>query len=132
MSKKKKATRKKKTAAKKQATRRRKPPRRKKAIKRSRQTPILRTRRSALVSLDAAPVSRRGVGARAAGQSGDAQGLSNAPEADSESVEELVEEGQNFEAGVVAGVEDADAHQGEVRTKQVREDDVPLEYTDED
>jgi hypothetical protein len=58
--------------------------------------------------------------------------LSNAEEADSESVEELVEEGQDFEAGVVAGVEDADASQGEVRTKQVREDDVPLEYLDQD
>ena len=49
-------------------------------------------------------------------------------ETDSESVEELVEEGQNFEAGVVAGIEEADASQEEVRTKQVLEDDVPLEY----
>ena len=39
-----------------------------------------------------------------------------------------MEEGQNFEAGVVAGIEDADASQEEVRTKQVLEDDVPLEY----
>jgi hypothetical protein len=51
---------------------------------------------------------------------------------DSESVEELVEEGQDFEAGAVAGVEDADASQGEVRAKQVREDDVPLEYLEND
>jgi hypothetical protein len=43
-----------------------------------------------------------------------------------------VEEGQDFEAGVVAGVEEADASQGEVRTKQVREDDVPLEYLEQD
>ena len=53
-------------------------------------------------------------------------------ETDSESVEELVEEGQNFEAGAVAGIEDADASQGEVRTKQVPEDDVPREYLEND
>ena len=90
-------------------------------------------RRSPLVmSFDAATPQRRDVGARSAGQSGDTQGLSNAEEADSESVEELVEEGQTFEAGVVEGVEDADAGQGEVRTRQVREDDVPREYLDKD
>ena len=53
-------------------------------------------------------------------------------EADSESVEELVEEGQDFEAGAVAGIEEADASQGEVRTKQVLEDDVPREYLEND
>jgi hypothetical protein len=58
--------------------------------------------------------------------------LSNVEEADSESVEELAEEGQDFEAGTVAGVEDADASQGEVHTRQVREDDVPLEYLEND
>jgi hypothetical protein len=58
--------------------------------------------------------------------------LSNVEEADSESVEELVEEGQNFEAGAVAGIEEADASQGEVRTKQVPEDDVPREYLEND
>jgi hypothetical protein len=73
-------------------------------------------------------VSRRGLGAASAGQSGDTQGLSDVEAVDSESVEELVEEGQSFEAGVVAGVEDADAGQREVRSKQIREDDVPLEY----
>ena len=35
---------------------------------------------------------------------------------DSESVEELVEEGQDFEARTVAGIEEADASEGEVRT----------------
>jgi hypothetical protein len=43
-----------------------------------------------------------------------------------------VEEGQNFEAGAVAGIEDADDSQGEVRTKQVLEDDVPREYLETD
>jgi hypothetical protein len=47
-------------------------------------------------------------------------------------VEELVEEGQNFEAGTVVGIEEADASQGEVRTKQVLEDDVPREYLEND
>lgn len=53
-------------------------------------------------------------------------------ETDSESVEELVEEGQNFEAGAVAGIEEADASQSEVRTRQVLEDDVPREYLEND
>jgi hypothetical protein len=58
--------------------------------------------------------------------------LSNVEEIDSESVEELVEEGQDFEAGAVAGIEEADASQGEVRTKQFPEDDVPREYLEND
>src|SRR5215510_14314124 len=41
-------------------------------------------------------------------QSGDFQGLSRAQQADSESVDELVEEGNLFEASAVAGVERAD------------------------
>jgi len=80
-----------------------------------------------------APPSRRGLGPESAGQSGDTEGLSRDEVADSESVEELVEEGQAFEAGVVSGVENApDADQGEVRTRQVPEDYVPQEYLDED
>jgi hypothetical protein len=68
-------------------------------------------------------------GPETAGQSGDNQGLSNLPQADSESVEELLEEGQAFEAAVVSGVENApDADVSEVTTKEVPEDDVPLEY----
>src|SRR5476651_1114721 len=135
---KKKTTRKKESAGKKTGTLRSTAARRKKvprSSKRSRPRQIVRTtRRSPLVtSLDvAAPPKRRGLGAHSAGQSGDTQGLSNVEETDSESVEELVEEGQNFEAGAVVGVEDADASQGEVWTKQVREDDVPLEYLEND
>jgi len=68
-----------------------------------------------------------------AGQSGDTQGLSNTAQADSQSVEELVEEGQFFEAAVISGVENAPpADQAEVTPKQVREDDVPPEYIDQD
>lgn len=79
------------------------------------------------------PLDPRGVGPEAGGQSGDTEGLSRAELADSESVEELLEEGQAFEAGIVEGVENApDADQGEVRTREVPEDDVPQEYLDED
>ena len=74
-----------------------------------------------------------GLGPGSAGQSGDTQGLSDEAEADSESVLELVEEGQSFEAEVISGVEDApDPDVAEVHTKQVREDDVPPEYLDRD
>lgn len=67
------------------------------------------------------------------GQSGDLQGLSNRPGANSESVEELLEEGNAFEAEAVQGVENAsDADKGEVRTHEVPEDDVPQEYLDKD
>lgn len=68
-----------------------------------------------------------------AGQSGDLQGLSNVESADSESVDELIDEGNAFEAGVVSGVEEADDEDGrEVHTHEVPEDDVPAEYLDED
>jgi len=66
-------------------------------------------------------------------QSGDFQGLSRSEDADSESVEELLEEGNTFEAGVVSGVEKADdADESEVHTHEVPEDDVPEEYLDKD
>jgi hypothetical protein len=69
----------------------------------------------------------------AAGQAGDLQGLSDTEEADSESVVELLEEGQSFEAEVVRGVENApDADVAEVTTTEVPEDDVPSEYLDND
>jgi hypothetical protein len=73
------------------------------------------------------------LGARSAGQAGDLQGLSDVEAADSESVDELVEEGNAFEAGIVSGVEDA-GRRGtkEVTTREVPEDDVPAEYLDQD
>lgn len=71
--------------------------------------------------------------ADAGGQSGDLQGLSGSARADSESVDELVEEGNAFEADVVSGVEEADnADEQEVHTHEVAEDDVPDEYLDKD
>jgi hypothetical protein len=84
-------------------------------------------------SIEVVSYGKRGLGARSAGQSGDTQGISAAVRTDSESVEELLEEGQSFEAEVVAGVENApEPDEGEVRTKEVPEDDVPEEYRDQD
>jgi hypothetical protein len=64
-----------------------------------------------------------GLGAQSGEQSGDLQGLSNVQGADSESVDELLEEGNAFEAEVVKGVEDAgDTDEGKVRTHEVPQD----------
>ncbi len=71
-------------------------------------------------SVDTVAFALEGRAARSGGQSGDLQGLSNVEGADSESVDELLEEGNAFEADVVKGVEDAeDADGGEVRTHEV-------------
>ena len=72
------------------------------------------------------------LGPDSAGQSGDIQQIPDLPEADSESVEELVEEGNAFEADVIQGVEQGESPDvSEVTTREVPEDDVPPEY-DED
>ena len=77
-----------------------------------------RTTRRAQVINPVTPTGRRGLGAASGGQSGDTQGLSRRSYDDSESVEELMEEGQYMEAEAVSGVENApDAYQGEVRTR---------------
>jgi hypothetical protein len=69
------------------------------------------------------------LGPNSAGQSGDLQGISDVADADSESVRELVEQGNAFEADAVDGVENAkDPDVSEVTTRQVPEDDVPEEY----
>jgi hypothetical protein len=82
---------------------------------------------------DPSKVEEDKAGLETAGQSGDTQGLSNVPQADSESVAELVEEGQFFEAAVISGVENApDADEAPVKTRQAPEDDVPLEYQQPD
>lgn len=66
------------------------------------------------------------LGSTSAGQSGDIQQLPDEAYADSESVTELLEEGNAFEAGAVAGVENAkDPDVAEVTTHQVPQDDVP-------
>jgi N utilization substance protein A len=84
-------------------------------------------------TVDSVVFAPAGRAAPAAGQSGDLQGLSNAAGANSESVDELLEEGNAFEAEAVKGVEDAgDADAGEVRAHEVSQDDVPREYEDKD
>jgi hypothetical protein len=88
-------------------------------------------KRSSVV--ERAASEQKSSGSSAAGQSGDIQGLSNEAEADSESVEELLEEGQAFEAEAIMAVEDApDADVAEVTTKEFPEDDVPEEYLNRD
>jgi len=82
-------------------------------------------------SVDTVAFALEGLESRSGEQSGDLQGLSNVEAADSESVDELLEEGNAFEAEVVKGVEDAgDADEEEVRTHEVPQDDVPGEYQD--
>jgi hypothetical protein len=82
-------------------------------------------------NVDTVVFEPKGLGARSGGQSGDLQGLSGIEGADSESVGELLEEGNAFEAEVVKGVQDAgDADEGEVVSHEVSEDDVPDEYRD--
>jgi hypothetical protein len=110
-----------KSAAKKKSSVKKKPSRRK------------ATRRRADVVNPVTPSGLRGLGAASGGQSGDTQGLSRRSYDDSESVEELLEEGQYAEAEAVSGVENApDADESEVHTREVLEDDVPEEYTDRD
>ncbi|HUJ32775.1 MAG TPA: hypothetical protein VLY23_15950 [Candidatus Acidoferrum sp.] len=114
---KKKPSRKKKAAKAKPKGRKKSPPRKKRARRRA------GPGSSALI--------HQGVGLTKTFRSSDDQGLSTVEDVDSESVAELLDEGQAFEAEVVSGVENArDADEGEVRTKEVPEDDVPDEYRD--
>ncbi len=93
-------------------------------------TALKRQVREKSQSVDTVAFSPEGSGARS-GQSGDLQGLSNVQGADSESVDELLEEGNALEAEVVTGVEEAGgADEREVRTHEVPQDDVPEEYLD--
>lgn len=76
---------------------------------------------------------QQAIASRSGAQSGDLQGLRDTEIADSESVEELAEEGNAFEAEAVAGVEHADDDaEREVHTHEVPEDDVPEEYLDKE
>lgn len=147
--KKKKHTKLKKTAHKKTAASKRKPVKKKvtkKLAKRKaapKKKPVLKKAAVKTKGVGKKAIGKKTEGARPANafkkpsrsavQSGDLQGLSNAETVDSESVGELVEEGNAFEADIVAGVEDAGRHnEREVRTHEVPEDDVPEEYLDKD
>jgi len=95
---------------------------------------VLRTRvRGKSQSVDTEAFAPEALRERSGGQSGDLQGLSNIEGADSESVAELIEEGNAFEADAVTGVEHAgDTDEKEVHTHEVPQDDVPGEYRDKE
>src|SRR5579862_7964963 len=112
-------------STKKSAPARKSVPKKKKGLKKSKP-------RGKSENADTVVFEPKGSGPRSGGQSGDLQGLSNREGADSESVDELLEEGNAFEAEAVSGVEAADNEEGrEVHTHEVPEDDVPEEYLDE-
>ncbi|HVV47432.1 MAG TPA: hypothetical protein VHC72_19615 [Bryobacteraceae bacterium] len=67
-----------------------------------------------------------------AGQSGDDMGLPIDETAGPESVAELADEGQYYEAEVMEGLERPYPDEAGVRTHEVPEDDVPLEYPPKD
>ena len=116
----------KKKAAKKKAAPKKTAPKKKTAAKR-------KGTRGKSESVNSVAYEPKGLGARSGGQSGDLQGLSGIAGADSESVDELIEEGNAFEAEIVKGVQDVrDADEDEVRTHEVPEDDVPEEYLEKD
>jgi hypothetical protein len=81
-------------------------------------------------SLETINLDPKGLGSKSGGQSGALQGLSDIEGASSESVDELLEEGNAFEAEVVKGVEDApDADEGEVQTHQrPQEEELPEDF----
>ena len=94
-----------------------------------------RSRQAAMGSqnVETVQMKPRALRARAGAGGGDFGGVSTVESVDSESADELLEEGQAFEAGIVSGVEDApDADRGPVKTREVPEDDVPEEYLDKD
>jgi hypothetical protein len=116
----------KKTAAKKTVPPKKAAPKKKKSLKKMRS-------RGKSNNAETVVFEPKGLGARSGGQSGDLQGLSNREGADSESVDELLEEGNAFEAQIIKGIEDVpDADEGEIRTHEVPEDDVPEEYLEKD
>ena len=72
---------------------------------------------------------REGNPAWRGGQSGDLQGISGVADADAESVEELLEDGQALEAEVVEGVENAPDEQPLRSRGRVQEDSI-TDYDD--
>jgi hypothetical protein len=123
----KKVARRAKVAAKKKAAVKRKTRPKKKTVRRQATVQI------GSQSVDTVSLKAKGLGTRAGVGAGDLQGVSIAQDVDFESAEELLEEGQAFEAGVVSGVENAgNADGAEVTTHEVPQDDVPGEYNDRD
>lgn len=120
----KRATRKK-GAARKKSARLRRVTRRKRSARKRTVRPRGRVSGAGEITLPIRP----GFGPGSGGQSGDIEGLPSSATANSESVEELAEEGQNFEAEIIDAVEGArDPDEGEIETREVPENDVPEEY----
>lgn len=67
-----------------------------------------------------------------AGQSGDDMGLSTNEDEGAESVAELADEGQYFEAEAITGLKRPYPDESPVRTHEAEEDDVPFEYPPRD
>jgi hypothetical protein len=119
---------KKKPAARIKPARVRRPARSRTAPNRARSTRA----RAGIGEVDITLPPRPGTGPSAGGQSGDIEDLPDTARADSESVEELAAEGQDFEAEIVDAVEGApDPDESEVKTREVPENDVPDEYEDD-
>jgi hypothetical protein len=92
--------------------------------------PLLRGVRPALEMTSVEPT---GLGSNVAGQSGDIEELPNLAVGNSESVEELVEAGQDLEAEVVGGVETApEPDEAEVTTHERRDQYAPREYEEQE
>lgn len=68
------------------------------------------TRRDSEAKIDEQGDDLGQVGSDSGGQSGDTQGLTSIAEDADESVEELVETGQDYEAEVISGIEKAADH----------------------
>lgn len=127
---KKKAAAPKKSAARKRSARAKRPTAARRAARRPR-----RSRVRPGIGGNAGPITlpdRPGFGPSAAGQAGDIEDLPDTATVDSESVEELAAEGQDFEAEVVDAVQNApDPDESEVKTRELPEDEVPEEYEDD-
>jgi hypothetical protein len=106
---------------------------RKKAARRPKRVRAVSTIQPGSQSVETVQLRPRRMAARAGAGGGDFGGVSVVEGADSESADELLEEGQAFEAGIVSGVENAgNADESEVTTHEVAQDDVPEEYEDKD
>jgi hypothetical protein len=131
MAKKKAKAKKKVTAKKKAAPKKKAPAKRSAGRSKKRGTSKARPRGQAS-NVEVLSAGRRGLGADSGGQSGDLQGISRRESADSESVEELLEEGQSLEAEAISGVENAlDPDESEVVTHEVPEDELASEDGEE-
>src|SRR5437667_10656341 len=84
-------------------------------------------------SVETVPLKRPARAAAAGAGGGDFGGVSVVEGADSESADELLAEGQTFEAGIVSGVEDAPGvDRGEASSHEIPQCQAPDEPDDKD